>query len=236
MSRSLHADTLTAINADHLTEAYIIRLEIEDDPVYLWTGLYDVQFSSGDAALLKIDAGTGQTPVYQGVAALGSISSITDSSRGSQAVRLELSGVSLAETAARQIIFEGKTWQLRKGWIWSVYLNDNGQIIGEPIRLRSGRMLNMEYIRGADDGEAKITVDLEGYFAYDQEPLHSRYSEQKALDASDTSQDFVHELANLDPTSSDGPTGTGSNPYSSGGGDGGGGSSGALGRDSRGFR
>lgn len=204
MPRNIHADALTAQDERVIREAYICRLEVEGDPLFVWTGLGPYTPSgTGDA---KLEEGN---PTYTGVAVLGSLSQISDSNQGSRAVKLTLSGVSLSEPAAKQIINEARNWQFRKGYLWGVNLDANDQVIGAPWRLRSGRMVQMEYLRGADDGEASITVDLAGYNAYAQEPLYSRYSEQKDLDAVDTSQDWVHELANLDPSTSDGP----SNPY-----------------------
>lgn len=214
MPREIHVDALAAQDERVVREAFICRLEVEGDPLYVWTGLGPYTPSgTGDA---KLEEGS---PTYTGVAVLGSISQIVDTNQGSRSVKLTLSGVSLSEPAAKQIINEARNWQFRKGYIWGVNLNANDQVVGEPWRLRSGRMTEMEYLRGADDGEASITVDIAGYGAYAQEPLHSRYSEQSDLDPTDTSQDWVHELSNLDPSTSDGP----SNPYTGTGTYGGGG-------------
>jgi len=212
MARNIDAASRAAQASGEVIEAFIVRLEIEGDPLYAWTGLGDYTPSgTGDDALEE------GSPTYTGIAVLGTISSVKDTKQGSQAVTLEMSGVSLAENEAKQIIYEGRKWQFRRGRVWCVNLDQNNQPIGAPWRLKTGRMLNMEYLRGNDEGDATITVDLEGYYAYDQEPLYSRWSEQKDLDPTDTSQDYVHDLANKDPTTS-GSSGAGAtNPYGTGG-------------------
>ncbi len=224
MARNMDAATIAAQESQVVYEAFIVRLDVEGDEFLAWTGLGTYTPSgTGDGAIEALVNGT-DTAAYSGVAALGSIESITDSNEGTRSVTLTLSGVSLAEDVAKQIIFEARKWQFRRGRIWGINLDENGVPVGNPWRIRTGRMENMQYKRGGDDGAATISVDLEGYSSYTQEPLFSRYSEQKDLDATDTSQDFVHELANLDPTSSDGPSGhaggQGNRGGSGGGGDG----------------
>jgi len=207
MARTMDVATIAAQESQVVREAFIVRLDIDGDEFLAWTGLGTYTPSgTGDNAIEALVNGT-DAATYTGVAALGAIDSITDGNQGTRAVTLTLSGVSLAEDVAKQIIFEARKWQFRRGRIWGINLDENGVPVGNPWRIRTGRMENMQYKRGGDDGEATISVDLEGYISYTQEPLFSRYSEQKDLDATDTSQDFVHELANLDPTSSDGPSG-----------------------------
>lgn len=205
MARNLDAATAAAQLLPVVRPGFLVRLEIDGDPLFAWSGLGSFNSAGfADAKLIEDDPATGLPPIYRGMGALGKIGTITDTDKGSRGVKLELSGVSLAEPELKQIVFESRKWQFRKGYIFMVNLDADNAVIGEPFRVRSGRMENMKIVRGNKDGISTITMDLVGYSAYLSEPLFSRYSEQKDLDATDTSQDYVHDLANYDPSSTDG--------------------------------
>lgn len=183
----MQAATSTAAGAQVVYPGWIIRLDILDDPILVWTGLGPLTPSGTSDAQLN-----GQT--FEGIANVGEISAIVDSREGSQAVKLSLPGVDLQDDALKQVVFDNRRWQFRQAWMWIALFNESGVIQGEPIRVKTGRIDNMEVEFGGETGV--VAVNIESHQAYAGDILATRYSEQKEIDSTDISQNFVHSLAN----------------------------------------
>lgn len=212
--RDIAEPVAVAFGAPILNIAWIVRLDIQFDPVYAWTGLGPlvtgpVQFE--DEKLNGL--------VFDGLANIGEIGKIVDTMQGSQAVKLTLPGVRLDDEALQQVAFDQRKWQGRPGYLWVVPVGDNGTLVGEPVRAKTGRMDNLKVVR--KQGEGIVQLDLEGFNAYSQRGLMTRYSEQKEIDPTDTSQDYVHTLANQTAGIGDKANATNGNQYGGGGGAGG---------------
>lgn len=178
-----------AFEAPILNIAWIIRLEIVDDPVYAWTGAGDLYIPPGTFSDPKLNNTT-----FTGLANIAEIGKIIDTMQGSQAVRLSLPGVKLNDELLQQILYDQRQWQGRYGYIWVVPLTTGGALLGEPVRAKTGKMDNLRIEKRQSEGV--VRVDLEAFNAYQQRALNTRYSEQKEIDATDISQDYVHDLAN----------------------------------------
>jgi hypothetical protein len=172
-----------------LNIAWIVRLDIEEDPVYAWTGLGPLVIGADQFEDDKLNGLT-----FDGLANIGEIGKVVDTMQGSQAVRLTLPGVRLDDEALQAVVYDQRKWQGRPGYIWVVPVGDNGVLVGEPVRAKTGRMDGLKVVR--KQGEGTVQLELEGFNAYSQRGLMTRYSEQKELDPTDTSQDYVHTLAN----------------------------------------
>lgn len=194
MSRELHSATSNALSQDTVVEAWFLRLDILNDPIQIWTGTRDVTFTgataTGDG---KLDGIT-----FEGLGELGGIGQIVDGRGGSQAVQLTLPGVDLNDDALRQVVFNKNRWQRRQAWIWIATLDADYNIIGKPFRVKTGRIDKMNVGQGRD-GQNFVSVTVESHQAYAGQVLNTRYSEQRELDNTDTSQDYVHSLANMQP-------------------------------------
>jgi hypothetical protein len=201
--------------------AFIIRLDIEGDPLFAWTGFGDLAFGAGETGDEALD---GQT--FEGITHLvAEIGVIQDSQGGSGALEISLPGVDLEEEAMRQVVYNQNAWQFKPAWVWLAVLDDNGSPIGTPIRLKSGRIDQMP-VEETEDGQGSIRCIIESHQAYGSEALATRYSEQQEINPADTSQKWVWQLANMtpglgQPHSMAGGSGS---PSSPGGGGGGGGS------------
>lgn len=191
MTRTLHAATSAALDQPTLYPALLIRLDIEGDPLYMWTGPYDYTPSgTGDAMLDGITFTMGGH--------IAEFSSVIDSSDGSQPVSITLPGIDPNDVALKQIIWDARIWQFKPAYIWLALLDDNSAIIGTPIRLKTARIDTIEYQGLAT--EAKLICTIEGHQAWAGEALNSRWSEQKLIDPTDTSNNYVATLANKQPT------------------------------------
>lgn len=190
MPRDMHSATAAALEESLIRPAWVIFMDIEGDPVLVWTGLGPITFpGTTDPALVDL--------TFEGIANVGEIGAIVDDRGGSQAVRLALAGVDMEEEALRQVVFNEERWQFRRAYMWIVLLDEDGLPIGEPVRAKTGRMDQMEHTE--EDGEGRIEVTVESHQAYASEALNTRWSEQRELDDTDTSQDYVADLANKTP-------------------------------------
>ena len=185
--RTLNPVTKAALGGNVVNEAWLVRLDIVGDPVICWTGPRDVSFAgTSDGAL------NGLT--FTAMGPLEGIGEIRDGRGGSQAVNLKLHGINLNDTALRQVVFNKNRWQGRSAWIWVVTLDDAYNIVGEPFRVKTGRMDKMNVGQGRKGNFVQCLI--ESYAAYASRALNTKYSEQKDIDATDISQNFVADLAN----------------------------------------
>jgi hypothetical protein len=191
--RVIDPSTGILIDSPTVGWAYFIRLDIDADPIIAWTGFGAYAFASNypDAAL------AGKT--FDGITHLvGEVSPVTEGQGGSEALMLTLPGVNMTDEAMRQVVYDRRRWQFRPAWVWVALLDATGAIVGAPIRLKSGRMDQMT-VTEEDDGSGTVRCQIESAQSYQGEALATRYSEQKELDSTDLSQDYVWQLANMTP-------------------------------------
>lgn len=182
------------LDGDVVPVAFIIRLDVEGDPLYAWTGFGDLTFAAGATGDSALDGKT-----FAGITHLvADVGAVQDSRGGSGALEVSLPGVDLTDEAMRQVVYDRRRWQFKPAWVWLAILDDNGNVVGKPIRLKSGRMDRMP-VEETEDGVGTVTCVIEGYQAYGSEPLSTRYSEQEDIDSADTSQKWVWQLANMTP-------------------------------------
>ena len=214
VGRDLDPVLNTALEQPAIRPIWILRMDIKDDPFQVWTGIGDlVVVGSGDTAL------DGFT--FTGLGNIGEIGVIKDSDRGSDAVKLKLPGVDTSKDMLDPIITNPRVWQFRQAWLWFGLLDSANSIVINPFRVKTGRIDSMVL---SDDGSTgSVETVIESHQAYISRALRTSYSEQKEIDPTDTSQDYIHDLANKKP-------GVGVKS-SMGGGGGGGGEDGCVSND-----
>jgi hypothetical protein len=184
----------TILGGDTVPVAFIMRLEITGDPLYAWTGFGDLVIGAAQTGDTALDGRT-----YTGITHLvADIGVVSDGRGGSSALEISLPGVDLTDEAMRQVVYNQNKWQFKQAWVWLAILDGDGSPIGTPIRLKSGRMDQM-VVEESEDGAGVVRCIIEGHQAYGGEALATRYSEQGELDATDTSQKWVWQLANMTP-------------------------------------
>lgn len=197
MARS-GVDTATAAAMDAYGPLYpiwFIRMDVQVDPIYVHTGLGDLVFPGGSGYDPNIVGFT-----FKGIGNVGSIDPVTDDISGSQTLSLSLPGVGLTSDYLNQFINNGDLWQRYGAWLWLALTDNTGAIIGKPFRVKSARMDSLDVVIDPGNKTGTITVSLESQQAYNGQALFSRYSEQSQIDATDTSQNYVADLANKVPT------------------------------------
>lgn len=192
--RAIHPLTSAALGQDVVYDAFILRLDILNDPVQIWTGPRNIVFSGSGDPSLEVNA-QGQPLTFEGLGDIGGIGDIVDGQGGSQAVVLRLAGVDLTDDALKQVVFNKNRWQRRQAWIWIATLDADYSLVGQPFRIKTGRMDNMNIGQGRD-GENFVEVRIESHQAYSSEASNTKYSEQGDIDSTDISQAYVVDLAN----------------------------------------
>lgn len=191
MTRPLDAATATATTQAILPMATIIRLDIVGDPLYCWTGIGDLTFGAGATGDSALDGNT-----FLGTGTAIEIGVASDGAGGSDVLELSLAGVSITDPILRQIIYNHNRWQFKPAYVWLVLLDPTtSAVVGKPFRIKTGRIDQMPY--DEDKGKGIVKCKIEGQQSYGNQPLATRYSEQKDIDPNDISQDFVYSLANM---------------------------------------
>lgn len=191
MTRPLHATTSTAVGKPVLPLAVILYLDVKDDPLFAWTGIGDLPFVAAQTGDPSLDGFT-----FYGTGNIVEVGQVSEGVGGSDALEITMPGVDIAEPMMRQLIRDQRRWQFRRAVVWLMALDpDTDVIAGKPFRIKTGRMDAMPYLE--DDEKGVIKVKIEGQQAYSNQALSTRYSEQLDIDATDTSQNWVHSLANM---------------------------------------
>jgi hypothetical protein len=195
MARPMHSATSAELSKQNLTLVYFLRMDIESDPIQVYTGLGDYAFPAGSTGDTALDGLT-----FSGITHLvGEIGPVKDGQGGSGALDVQLPGVDLTDEAMRQVVYDRRRWQRRQAWLWMAFLNDSGLVVGNPIRLKTGRMDSMEVLEDDNGDTGTVKARIESQQSYAGEPLGTRYSEQEELDPADNSQRYVWQLANMSP-------------------------------------
>jgi hypothetical protein len=193
MTRPLDPATSIAVGNPVLPISFALYLDILDDPLFAWAGIGDLVFGAGATGDAFLDGKT-----FYGTGHIVEISNISDGAGGSDALEVSLQGVDPLQPAMRQIMTNRNRWQFRRAIAWMIALDPETLApVGKPFRLKTGRMDRMPYTEDKDGG--KIKCKIEGQQAYTNRPLSTRYSEQRDINPNDTSQKFVHALANRTP-------------------------------------
>ena len=137
MSRDITATNLAEINASHLHEVVMVKLEF-DTPVYVHSGIGTITFETND---------------YLGVGDFGSITDAGESDRlGPQPITLVLSGIS--STYISEALDSGNYGDAVT--IYIGYRQDDGTLVDDPVLIWRGRYETASIIVG-DDSAVSIT-------------------------------------------------------------------------------
>lgn len=191
MTRPLDPVTSAGLDKPILPLAVILYLNIEGDPLFAWSGIGDLPFAPGETGDPSLDGKT-----FLGTGNLIEVSTISEGVGGSDALEITLPGVDIGQPMLRQLISNRNRWQFRRAVVWLMLLDpDTDAIAGKPFRIKTGRMDQMPY--NENDKSGNVKCKIEGQQAYGNIPLATRYSEAIDINPNDTSQKYVHSLANM---------------------------------------
>ena len=190
MTRPLEAATAAGFDQPVIPLAALVYLDILNDPLWAWTGLGNLTFGASETGDPSLDGKT-----FIGIGNIMEIGNVSEGAGGSDSLDILFPGVDMNDQLAKQVITDRRRWQFRRAIVWLALLDDSLDIVGEPFRIKTGRMDNMPYDESGD--KAVIKCVIEGQQAYGSEPLNTRYSEQIDIDNTDTSQKWAHYLSNM---------------------------------------
>jgi hypothetical protein len=171
--RAIHVDTSAAL----------------DEPVYRPLAMVEMAFDSG---AVRAHSGVGEIPwagnIFTGVSWLGKITDWQEG-EGLQAygVQLELSGLQ-GELVAESLLEHYRSRSLK---IWIAFLNDQGQLVGEPVGPWRWRMSTMD---GEFTGKTgKLVLSAGSRMAFWEKASIRRHTDedQRAEFPDDFSHEFV---------------------------------------------
>lgn len=162
MPREIDVDTGAEFEAPRLAPIIMVQLSFDSGNFRVWTGWGTLLWGEGDAFTDHTDFsdGTGWTDTitaeWYGVGDLGFVGEIEETTEV-RAVGVEI-GLSGIPTEVLDIAL-AESWQGRPGYIYLAVLDDQGQIVGEPLLLiGEAQMDQMKLTEGL---KAAISLTLE---------------------------------------------------------------------------
>lgn len=131
----------------------IAYLDIQGDPIAMWTGNGDFQPSgTGDVVL------NGKT--FLRSESLVDISDIEQDQGIGGPVTLVLKANELDESALRQVVRDKRLWLGRRAYVWlGLYDDAAKQVLSDPIRLKTGYLVSAQVIRDKNQTGLQFTID-----------------------------------------------------------------------------
>lgn len=180
MARDIHSNVTTATQQQKVVACLLGKFEFKDETMYFNTSPVNVTYKN-------------QT--YQAVGNLGSVDDITETDElrtSSLDVHLNMINDELRDYAANL------EYANRPATIYRAYLNDNYQLIGEPLVMFYGAMENATFNERGE--ESVLTITIADHLIDWARPRNGRYtgSEQKLVDSTDTGLDHIDEAIQKD--------------------------------------
>lgn len=187
MSRSLNAQTATALQERIVRPVLIGRLDILDDPVYSWTGpgLF-APTGSGDTAL------DGNT--YDPSEAFIEISAIKEDQGIGSPVTISAKAHLRDEPLLRQVVRDRRQWRGRPAYLWLGLLDENeNAVVPYPTRIKTGVMTNMLIRREPEIAQIEIVIDTD---LGNARSADFRWVDHSRYHPDDTWSSYILKLAN----------------------------------------
>lgn len=187
MARDVTTAASTALAQPIVRPVLIGRLAIVDDPVIAWSGPgVFAPTGTGDSAL------DGQT--FLPLAPFVQLSEISENQGIGSPATLTVSGHDLDEDILLQVVNDKRLWRGQPAWLWLGLLNsDEATVVADPIRIKTGVMVNMKVLRAAEGAVVEVTIDKDLGNAK-AAPL--RWIDHPRFFSSDTFSTYVIALAN----------------------------------------
>ncbi|MEM9881173.1 MAG: hypothetical protein AAF862_18045 [Pseudomonadota bacterium] len=176
------------LQADTLRPAWAVHLEIDQDPVSVWTGPGTfAPAGTTDAALNgKVFESVGSAPVI-------GVGPVTDDDNGVSPLTLAVGGADLNEDGARQFIRDRRSYQGRDAYVWFCLLDVNySQAFAE--RYYTGAM-SVATLQDGDEPIISLPIDRDIRLV--QTPPR-KLSRQSEIWPGDTFSDWIVDAANGD--------------------------------------
>jgi hypothetical protein len=186
MPRDVVEATEDAMRERVIRPVVLAVLDFSSDAIAMWTGP-GLLASSGyaDPAL------NGR--IFDPDKAFLDIGDISEDQGIGGPLSIVAKGEALETDALRQIVRDRREWRGRKAYIWFGLLDDDDkELVGEPVRIKTGVMTEVKTSRGQDYG-VSITIDAD---LRNSSSAEWRWVDHPAGKPGDTLTAFVFDLAN----------------------------------------
>ena len=187
MSRDMTVEMREAIEAPVIRPVLLAYLDIQGDPITMWTGPGPLAIAgSPDAAL------NGKTFLPETVFA--DMSEISENEGIGGPITVVLQGSHLDDPTLRQLVRDKRAWRGHKAFVWLGMLNEDLNAVYEwPVRIKTGYMVDVKIRRGIGEVSVQMTID-ENYQNASAAPF--LWTDHARIHPTDTFSSFVVQLAN----------------------------------------
>lgn len=188
MSRDMTAGMSTALQGPVIRPALIVQLDIEADPLNVWTGPGILAPSGTSDAHLNGNTFLNAAPIQE-------MSEIVEDQGIGEPVTISVAGHDLDEPLLRQIVRDTRRWRGRAARIWMALMNvDEATIVSEPVRVKTGVITQIRIKRDHESGsEVSVIIDHD---LGKSKSAPWRWVDHALIYPSDTFSSYVVRLAN----------------------------------------
>jgi hypothetical protein len=187
MSRDLTTAMQTAIQQPVIRPVLIAYLDIDSDPITMWTGAGTfMPTTSGDAIL------NGKT--YYPSESFIDVTDIVEDQGIGGPVTITLKANDIDEDALRQVCRDRAAWRGRDAYLWLGLLDtDLKSVYADPVRIKTGIMTSMTVNRSYNEVFIQLVVDVD---IQNARTAPFRLLDHQRVHAGDTFSSFMVELSN----------------------------------------
>lgn len=176
--------------ADVVNPLYLAWLDFSVDPIRAWTGPADFAVPGGATGDPDIDSTT-----FLSVDGAASLSGIKESLNGNQPVKIIYSAHDLDAPGMKQIVKDGRDWQIQRAKIWTAFLMDDRKTVHPEIeQVFSGVIVNANTTRQFGQPSTLI-IELDNDLRLGGDG-GTRWLDHARFNAGDTASSFIIRLAN----------------------------------------
>ncbi len=158
MTRSLTAAVQAELTARVTRPVFLAELEFASGTVRAWSGIGDLLF---------------QGNTFTGTADLGIVSPVGEATEvRAEGMSFELSGIPSSAIS----LALGQARRNKPATLWLGFMDEAGNLIGDPFKLFSGRIDAMDIAEGAES--ASVTVTAESVLADLKRPRARRFTDE----------------------------------------------------------
>jgi len=181
------ANMASALSGNIIRPCLVAYLDIDTDPVSAWTGPgIFAPTGTADSVL--------NNKTFQPLAPVVSMSPIVEDQAMGGAVTLTLTGHDLDSEALSQVVKNKYAWRGKDAYLWLALLDtDEGSVIDDPVRIKTGLMVQMAVMRRAESAVVRCTIDVD---LGNARAAPYRYQDHSRLHAGDTFGAYMVALAN----------------------------------------
>jgi hypothetical protein len=153
MLRDMSVAMQTAVDGPVFRPVLIAFLDIQTDPIGMWTGVGTLMPSGTPDSIIN-----GKT--FYPLSAFIDVSEIKEDDGIGGPVTVRLKGARLDEDALQQVVADKRQWQGRSAYLWlGIYNAQLNAVLEYPIMVKAGILTRVRVMRSIDSVSVDFTID-----------------------------------------------------------------------------